>query len=142
MKKRVFIPLIILVVFLYSNLAAQEAKKLNPGERYTNTSGQVEYILTSEKTKDLLKKEESLGISKKRVTLLKEQVAVLQLRAAVADSAIAIKRVEAQFWYDKLLATDKELEKERIARTRFWNSRTFWFTVGALTASVVIVSDN
>jgi hypothetical protein len=72
-----------------------------------------------------------------RVTLLQEQTAVLEERVAICDSATTLETLEADFWYDKAVATDKLLEQERIERTRWYNSRLFWFTVGAVTVAAV-----
>ena len=74
----------------------------------------------------------------KRIELMKEQNSVLVQKSFLADSALKISSLESKFWYDKLQGNDKILEIERINAAGIWNSRTFWFVVGALTASVVI----
>ena len=70
-----------------------------------------------------------------------EQVSLLlSQKSILADSAQTIRTLEAKFWYEKLQQNDKLLEEERIKAASIWNSKTLWFTMGALTASVVYLT--
>ena len=80
----------------------------------------------------------SLDESRKNVTLLQEQVNLLQLNILDGDSIVALRELEAQKYYNELLKTDESLEKCRIARTRFWNRKSIWFIIGGLTTAAVI----
>lgn len=122
-----------------TSLMAQNVILLKPDETHINDTNEGQFILVREEFEYLLKNESLLEVSSKRINLLQDQVAVLQQKCSIADSAISISQLHSKFWYDKLLETDKKLEYERIARTQFWNSRTFWFVVGSLT-TVAIVS--
>ena len=138
MRRTAHIAILILTLALHQSASAQEPKALPPDDTHTNQSGKTEYILSEEDFNSVLTKGMAHNTALKKISLLEEQTGILRQRIVLADSAVTLKRLEAQFWYDKLLQTDKALEKERIARTRFWNSRTFWFVVGAVTAAVVI----
>ncbi|MCK4558616.1 MAG: hypothetical protein KAV45_02460 [Calditrichia bacterium] len=56
------------------------------------------------------------------------------------SSAQTIRSLEGKFWYEKLQQYDKLLEDEKIKAASVWNSKTLWFTVGALTASIVYIT--
>jgi hypothetical protein len=75
-----------------------------------------------------------------RVKLLQERIAILEDRVAVCDSATVLESLEADFWYGKAMETDRILEQERIEQTRWYNSRLFWFTIGAVTVAAVDLS--
>ena len=125
-------------LFMQMNVFAQEPKMLPPASSHTNETEKPEYILSEEDFHLILENGIRNEIDQKKIHLLQEQTAALQARIALGDSAVAIRSLEARFWRDKLLQTDGELEKERLARTRIWNSRLLWFVVGAVTATVVI----
>jgi hypothetical protein len=141
MGRRVQVLPVLLILLVCGIVHSQDVVKLDPGDSHTNETNTAAYVIGIEKAKSLLSSEVSLDICRQRVDLLTERAAVLQERVSVADSATALSRVRAEYLYAKLLETDKLLEQERIARTRFWNSRTFWFIVGALTASAVVSAD-
>ena len=104
----------------------------------TGVNGGREYIISEVKYDKILNQLISYDIMQKRIELMKEQNAVFVQRSFLADSALKISTLESKFWYDKLQENDKILEKERIEAAGIWNSKTLWFVVGALTASVVI----
>jgi hypothetical protein len=117
-----------------------QPKILRAGESYRNTSDSTEFIVTKaafQQTLELLTRHE---VNIMRVNLLQERLAVLEERVAVCDSAAMLESLEADFWYEKAMETDRLLEQERIERTRWYNSRLFWFTVGAVTVAAIDLS--
>ena len=145
MMKKWLIILVIYCAGIINTGATQPADNLQPkilraGDSYRNNSDSTEFVLSKEafqQTLELLTRSE---VNAMRVNLLQEQTAVLEERVAVCDSATTLEALEADFWYDKAVATDKLLEQERIERTRWYNSRLFWFTVGAVTVAAVDLS--
>jgi hypothetical protein len=144
MKKWLII-LVICFAVIPDHAFSQPADDLQPkllpaGESYRNTSDSTEFILTKaafQHTLELLTRHEVNVI---RISLLQERIAVLEERVAVCDSATMLESLEADFWYEKAMETDKLLEHERIEQTRWYNSRLFWFTVGAVTVAAVDLS--
>jgi hypothetical protein len=117
-----------------------QPKILRSGENYRNTSDSSEFVLSKsafQQTLELLTRSE---VNAMRVKLQQERIVVLEERVAVCDSATILESLEADFWYNKSVETDKLLEQERIERTRWYNSRLFWFTVGAVTVAAVDLS--
>ncbi len=114
---------------------AQDSIRVN-----TNADGNQEYILSEDKYDNVLKMAIQYDIMKRRIELLNEQVSILSQKSILADSAQTIRTLEAKFWYEKLQQNDKLLEEERIKAASIWNSKTLWFTMGALTASVVYLT--
>lgn len=117
-----------------------QPKILRAGDNYRNNSDSSEFVLSKgafQQTLELLTRSE---VNALRVKLLQERIAVLEERVAVCDSATTLESLEADFWYNKSLETDKLLEQERIEQTRWYNSRLFWFTVGAVTVAAVDLS--
>jgi hypothetical protein len=106
----------------------------------TNAEGNQEYILSEDKYDNVLKMAIQYDIMRRRFELLNEQVSLLSQKSILADSAQTIQSLEAKFWYEKLHQNDKLLEEERIRSASMWNSKTFWFSIGALTASVVYLA--
>ena len=143
--KKWFVILMICCAGIPDYLSAQTSNDFQStiipaGESYRNTSDSTEFVLTRaafQQTLELLTRYE---VSIMRVNLLQERLAVLEERAAVCDSAATLESLEADFWYEKAMETDQLLEQERIEQTRWYNSRLFWFTVGAVTVAAVDLS--
>jgi len=114
---------------------AQDSIRVN-----TNAEGDQEYILSEDKFDNVLKMAIKYDIMKRRIELLNEQVSLLSQKSILSDSVQTIQSLEAKFWYKKLQQNDKLLEEERIKAASIWNSKTFWFTIGALTTSVVYLT--
>jgi hypothetical protein len=114
---------------------AQDSIRVN-----TNADGNQEYILSEDKYDKVLQMAIKYDIMKRRLELLNEQVSLMSQKSILADSVQTIQSLEAKFWYEKLHQNDKLLEVERIKAASIWNSNTFWFTIGALTASVVYLT--
>ena len=125
----------VFIMFFIQLCNAQDSIRVN-----TNVDGNQEYILSEDKYDKVLKMAIKYDIMKRRLELLNEQVSLLSQRSILADSVQTIQSLEAKFWYEKLHQNDKLLEEERIRAASVWNSKTFWFTVGALTASVVYLT--
>jgi len=114
---------------------AQDSIRVN-----TNADGNQEYILSEDKYDKVLLMAIKYDIMKRRLELLNEQVSLMSQKSILADSVQTIQSLEAKFWYEKLHQNDKLLEEERIRAASVWNSNTFWYTIGALTASFVYLT--
>jgi len=114
---------------------AQDSIRVN-----TNADGNQEYILSEDKYDKVLLMAIKYDIMKRRLELLNEQVSLMSQKSILADSVQTIQSLEARFWYEKLHQNDKLLEEERIRAASIWNSKTLWFSIGALTASVVYLT--
>jgi len=114
---------------------AQDSIQVN-----TNADGNQEYILSEDKYDKVLQMAIKYDIMKRRLELLNEQVSIISQRSIMADSIQTLRSLEAIFWYEKLHQNDKLLEVERIKAASIWNSNTFWFSIGALTASVLYLT--
>jgi len=122
-------------MFFIQIFNAQDSIRVN-----TNADGNQEYILSEDKYDKVLKMAIQYDIMKRRLELLNEQVSLMSQKSILADSVQTIQSLEAKFWYKKLQQNDKLLEEERIKAASIWNSKTFWFTIGALTTSVVYLT--
>jgi hypothetical protein len=115
-------------------------KILQPGESHQNSSDSTEFVLSKQSFQQTLELLTLQEVNAMRVRFLQERIAVLEDRVAVCDSATVLESLEADFWYEKAMETDRILEQERIEQTRWYNSRLFWFTVGAVTVAAVDLS--
>ena len=127
--------LILSLLILGRLCLAQDSVRVN-----TNTEGYKEYILSENKYDKVLKMAIQHDIMKRRIELLNEQVSLLSQKSILADSAQTILSLEAKFWYEKLHQNDKLLEAARVREASIWNSKTLWFTIGALTALIVYIT--
>ena len=126
---------ILFVLFFIQICNAQDSVRVS-----TNVLGEREYVLSENKYDKVLKMAIQYDIMKRRIELLNEQVSLLSQKSILSDSAQTIRSLEAKFWYEKLHQNDKLLEEERIRAANIWNSKTLWFTIGALTASIVYIT--
>jgi hypothetical protein len=88
-------------------------------------------------THDIWKTKGSFRVNK---TFPYLRAAAISSKSILSDSARTIRSLKAKFWHEKLQHNDKLLEEERVRIASVWNSKTFWFTVGGLTASVVYLT--
>jgi len=76
-----------------------------------------------------------------------ELVLNLERRIFLADSTIALKRIEADIWYSKLQSNDINLEQQRILnlklnddKDRLRKSRVYYFVGGVIATSIVFIA--
>ncbi|TDO00046.1 hypothetical protein [Sunxiuqinia elliptica] len=134
-----------LVLFTGWSVMAQSSK-VNPGQTYTNNTSDTVYVIPSQKVKSLLKSAVANEINEQKLGLYQQKISLFEERTALADSAITIKKLEANYWHDQLLQNDLKLENQQIEnlklvdeKNRIRQSRVYYLVAG-LVAGAVIVS--
>lgn len=144
--------LLILFVLLVSiPLFGQDPEEgtgyIMPGAEFTNNSNDTIVFMGLDRLERILKLKIKYDISRKKVSLLQDQVATLEQRKFVADSAINLKKAEADFWRMKLMQNDEQLEQQRIENARLMyenskirRSRIYYLIAGAVATSIVYIA--
>ena len=140
--KRNLLIVALCVISLFS--MAQEGI-LRQGESLTNTFGANIFYMPESKLDRLIDLNTTNEINKKRIIKLEELVVNMRERQSLADSATVLRKLEADFWHDKLLANDALLEAERKTNVqlradlqRVRQSRVYYFLAGIVATSVTI----
>lgn len=138
--------LILSLVLLTGWSTMAQSSKVNPGQTYTNNTSDTVYVIPSQKVKSLLKSAVANEINEQKLGLYQQKISLFEERTALADSAITIKKLEANYWHDQLLQNDLKLENQQIEnlklvdeKNRIRQSRVYYLVAG-LVAGAVIVS--
>ncbi len=139
--------ILILSFVLFTGWSAMaQSSKVNPGQTYTNNTSDTVYVIPSQKVKSLLKSAVANEINEQKLGLYQQKISLFEERTALADSAITIKKLEANYWHDQLLQNDLKLENQQIEnlklvdeKNRIRQSRVYYLVAG-LVAGAVIVS--
>ncbi len=133
------------IIILSTTCGFAQIHKLTPGENYTNIGNDTLYILPMKQVKSLLSDAQSNDICQEKLTLYTQQLDLKNQRIELADSAMHIKRLEAEFWHNKLLQNDEKLETQRLEnlkliddRNRIRQSRVYYLVAGFVAGAVVI----
>ena len=118
---------------------------IKPGERFQNTYEFNLFYMPREKVlafKNLATRSEFDSL---KIVLYQEQLKTYEERIFLADSASNLKKLEADYWHDKLLANDTLLETERKTNVelradlqRVRQSRVYYFLAGIVATSLAI----
>ncbi len=134
-----------LFILLAVGTSAQSSK-LVPGASFTNQSTDTLYIIPMQQVKSLLSSAVNNDINEQKLELYKKKISLFEERSALADSAMTIKKLEADYWHSQLLQNDQLLENQRIEnikpldeKNRMRQSRVYYLVAG-LVAGAVIVS--
>ncbi|WP_339739517.1 hypothetical protein [uncultured Sunxiuqinia sp.] len=134
-----------LFILLAVGTSAQSSK-LVPGASFTNQSTDTLYIIPMQQVKSLLSSAVNNDINEQKLELYKNKISLFEERSALADSAMTIKKLEADYWHSQLLQNDQLLENQRIEniklideKNRIRQSRVYYLVAG-LVAGAVIVS--
>lgn len=134
------------IVILWGMSTRAQSSKLNPGESYSNQTSDTLFVVPMERVKSLLSSEVNNDINLQKLELYKKKISLFEERSALADSAITIKKLEADYWHDQLLQHDQLLENQQIEnlkliddKNRIRQSRVYYL-VGGLIAGAVLVS--
>lgn len=134
-----------LFILLAVGTSAQSSK-LVPGASFTNQSTDTLYIIPMQQVKLLLSSAVNNDINEQKLELYKNKISLFEERSALADSAMTIKKLEADYWHSQLLQNDQLLENQRIEniklideKNRIRQSRVYYLVAG-LVAGAVIVS--
>lgn len=142
MKTKLLIGLMLLMAWG----ASAQSSKLIPGASFTNQTADTLYVIPMQQVRSLLTSAVSHEINSQKLELYKKQISLFEERSAMADSAIAVKKLEADFWHGQLLQNDQTLENQRIEnikliddKNRIRQSRVYYLVAG-LVAGAVLVS--
>lgn len=137
---------IILNLFLFFAVGAfAQSSKLVPGESFTNQSTDTLYLIPMQQVKNLLSDAVNNDINLQKLELYKNKISLFEERSALADSAMTIKRLEANYWHDQLLKNDQLLEDQKIEnlkliddKNRIRQSRIYYLVAGMIAGAVII----
>lgn len=148
MKKSV---IIVILIMLSSCVFAQDTENktgyIFPGDNFENSFSDTLMYMPIKKVDSILKMETRCDIIKRKMLLFKEKIANLEERRFLCDSAIAIKKAEADFWHQKLMNNDIKLEEYRIKNlelidqnNRIRKSRIYFILAGIVASSIVYIA--
>lgn len=141
MKKLITPILFILIV----GITFGQSRKLTPGQSFTNSGTDTLYIIPMHQVKSLLSDAVSNDINQQKITLYKQKISLFEERSALADSAMTMKKLEADYWHDQLLKNDQLLENQKIEnlklmddKNRIRQSRVYYLVAGMIAGAVII----
>jgi len=144
--KKIPIILFALLCTIKANAQIESIGIIKPGASITNTHAFDLYYMPKGKVIKLLNFQTKAEMDSMRVEKYKALTSNYQERIYLSDSTIALKTLEADFWHQKLLQNDTELEQQRIEyiklqddKNRIARSRIYYFIAGVLATSVVYV---
>ncbi len=135
---------ILLLSIMGLNAQQPTTGKLNPGESYTNQSGEVVFYMPRAKVIKLLDYQTKAEFDSMRVEQYKALVKNMQLRIVETDSAVSLRNYEASYWKMQLENNDRELEKVRIDKETLHyenmqlRKSRFYFLLGGIVATSVL----
>lgn len=136
---------IFLLLSLLATMGFGQSRKLNPGQTYANNTQDTLYIIPIQKVKSLLSDAVSNDINVQKLNLYKSKLSLYEERSALADSAINIKRLEAEYWHDLLLKNDQRLENQQLEnlklvddKNRIRQSRVYYLVAGVIAGAVIV----
>lgn len=122
-----------------------QSQTLLPGKTFSNQTADTLYIIPMKQVKSLLSDAVSNDINLQKLDLYKNKLSLFEERSALADSAIAIKKLEADYWHGLLLKNDELLESQKIEnikliddKNRIRQSRVYYLVAGMLAGAVLI----
>lgn len=141
MKKK-YLTLLLLIAALFS---FGQKGMISPGESFRNTFDTNIFYMPESKLDSIIDLHTTNEINKKRIVKLEELVANMKERQVLSDTATQLRKLEAQFWHDKLFANDEQLKEQKIANVklqadleRVRQSRIYYFLAGIVATSVTI----
>ena len=142
--KHLFITLTIL--FAFANIQAQTGI-IKPGNSYVNTGSDTLFFMPKSKLIEFKLLQTNYNFSLEKIEKYKELTSNFKQRILLADSTIALKRIEADIWYSKLQSNDMALEQQRIVniqlqddKDRLRRSRIYYFVGGVIATSIVFIA--
>ncbi len=142
---------IAILIMLSSCVFAQNTENkigyVFPGENFQNSFSDTLMYMPIKKVDSILKMETRCDIIKRKMLLFKEKIANLEERRFLCDSAISIKKAEADFWHEKLMNNDIKLEEYRIKNLELINdnnrirkSRIYYLVAGIVASGIVFIA--
>lgn len=140
---------LLLSVSLFGQDPEEGTGYIMPGAEFTNNSNDTIVFMGLDRLERILTLKIRYDISRKKVSLLQDQVATLEQRKFVSDSAINLKKAESEFWHMKLMQNDALLEQQKIdnAKLMYENSqirrsRIYYLLAGVVASSIVFIAIN
>jgi hypothetical protein len=141
MKKQLVLSLFVLITIG----ATAQSSKLVPGESFTNQSTDTLYMIPMQQVKSLLSSAVNNDINEQKLELYRNKISLFEERSALADSAMTIKKLEANYWHSQLLQNDQLLENQRIEnikliddKNRIRQSRVYYLVAGLIVGAVLL----
>ncbi|MEO9482559.1 MAG: hypothetical protein ABJG47_03910 [Ekhidna sp.] len=143
MKKITIFSLLICSIYLVSG---QEIIGLiKAGDRFQNPYDFNLFYMPRSKVIEFKNLETRSEFDSLRIVLFQEKLKTYEERIFLADSATQLRKLEANFWHDKLLSNDMLLEEEKKTNVklradldRVRQSRIYYFVGGIIATSIVI----
>jgi hypothetical protein len=143
MRKIIFM---LFILFVFTNTQAQTGM-IEPGKTYLNTSSDTLFFMPKSKVIEFKTLQTNFNFSLEKIEKLNELTLNYMHRMYLADSIIALKRIEADIWYSKLQTNDIALEEHRKLniqltdeKNKIRSSRIYYFVGGILAASIVFIA--
>jgi hypothetical protein len=140
-KKQLVLSLFVLITIG----ATAQSSKLVPGESFTNQSTDTLYMIPMQQVKSLLSSAVNNDINEQKLELYRNKISLFEERSALADSAMTIKKLEANYWHSQLLQNDQLLENQRIEnikliddKNRIRQSRVYYLVAGLIAGAVLL----
>jgi hypothetical protein len=137
--------LIIGLLFLFTSVTFAQSQKIVPGQTFSNVTVDTMYVIPIQKVKSLLSDAVSNEINLQKLELYKQKISLFENRSALADSAMTLKRLEADYWHDLLLKNDQQLENQKIEnmkliddKNRIRQSRVYYLVAGIIAGAVIV----
>lgn len=142
--KKIIISLFILI--LSANCQAQIGT-IEPGKSYLNSSSDTLFFMPKYKVIEFKTLQTNYDFSIEKIKKYIELTSNFEKRIFLADSTIALQRIEADIWYSKLQTNDIALEQQKILsiqlqddKDRIRKSRIYYFVGGILATSIVYIA--
>lgn len=139
--------LLLVLITASTSFSQQTTGKIMPGESFTNRSDEVIFYMPKPKVVEMLNCETHREYDSLRIMKYKDLVLNMDMRINTCDSAITLKKLEADYWKMQLDKNDRELEKVRIDKEtliseneRIRKSRIYYTLGGILATSIFYIS--
>ncbi len=134
------------IIFSSFSLFSQEVIGIiKPNERFQNPYDFNLFYMPRAKVIEFKNLATKAEFDSLKIVLYKEQLKTYEERIFLADSASNLKKLEADYWHEKLLANDALFEAERKTNVelradleRVRQSRVYYLLAGVVATSVAI----
>ena len=133
-------------IILLAVSSRAQSSKLIPGKSFTNQSTDTLFVIPMDRVKLLLSSEVNNNINLQKLELYKKKISLFEERSALADSAITIKKLEADYWHEQLLQRNQLLENQQIENLKLIDDKNrirqsrIYYLIGGLIAGAVVFS--
>ena len=148
MKILILFPFLIAIIFF--PLTAQETTGIiRPGENFLNNTQEALYFLPRTSVVKLFNYKTRADLDSIRVDRFRDLSRVCESRLQYADSTIALKQNEAEYWKSQLEKTDAELLNQKKLNLRLKDenqkvkkSRVYYLLGGTVASGIILIALN